>query len=87
MFWAVHTFTPIILNLSIGKPNMAQLTSIASFLNWKEHESHCGGQHQSPINIESKDAIIANYPEFNFHNYDLVFPERLENNGYTGKEY
>jgi carbonic anhydrase len=66
---------------------MAQLTSIASFLNWKEHESHCGGQHQSPINIESKDAIIANYPEFNFHNYDLVFPERLENNGYTGKEY
>ncbi|XP_046449479.1 putative carbonic anhydrase 3 isoform X3 [Daphnia pulex] len=62
---------------------MAQLTHIASFLNWKEHESQCGGQHQSPINIESNDAIIADYPEFIFHNYDLVFPERLENNGYT----
>ncbi|XP_046632207.1 carbonic anhydrase 4-like [Daphnia pulicaria] len=65
MFWAVHTFRPIIVNLLI------------------EHESHCGGKNQSPINIESKDAIIANYPEFIFHNYELVFPEGLENNGNT----
>ncbi|EFX88121.1 alpha-carbonic anhydrase [Daphnia pulex] len=73
----------LLVNLSIGKPNMAQLAPIASFLSWREHESHCGGQHQSPINIESATAIIANYPEFVFHNYDLVFPERLENNGHT----
>jgi carbonic anhydrase len=70
-----------------AKPNMAPPVSTAGFLNWMEHESHCGGQHQSPINIESNKAILANYPEFIFHNYDLVFPESLENNGHTGTIY
>ena len=54
------------------------------FSDWREHESHCGGSHQSPINIEVDRVFIANYPEFTFHNYDLIFPERLENNGHTG---
>ena len=65
---------------------MAPLSPIASFLKWREHESHCRGQHQSPINIDSNDVISANYPEFVFHNYDLVFPERLVNTGHTGRE-
>ncbi|EFX88115.1 alpha-carbonic anhydrase [Daphnia pulex] len=56
---------------------------IANFLNWNEHESHCGGQHQSPINIESNKAFLANYPDFVFHQYDRVFPEILENDGHT----
>ncbi len=51
---------------------------------WREHESFCGGEHQSPINIDSSKTVIKNYPKFCFHNYDLVFPERLENNGHTG---
>lgn len=51
---------------------------------WREHESFCGGEHQSPINIDSSKAVVTNYPKFCFHNYDLVFPERLENNGHTG---
>ncbi|XP_046449473.1 putative carbonic anhydrase 3 isoform X1 [Daphnia pulex] len=76
----------LLVNFSIGnaKPYM-EPQSIPSirFLNWKEHESHCGGQHQSPINFESDTAIIANYPEFIFHKYDLIFPGRLENNGHT----
>lgn len=67
-----------------AKPNMAPANSIASFLNWNEHESHCGGQHQSPINIESNKAFLANYPEFIFHQYDRVFPEILENDGHSG---
>ena len=71
--------------VSDARPNMFPSSNpTVRFLNWKEHESHCGGQHQSPINIESNQAIIANYPEFIFHNYDLVFSERLNNNGHTG---
>ncbi|XP_046637172.1 carbonic anhydrase 14-like isoform X3 [Daphnia pulicaria] len=50
---------------------------------WREHESFCGGEHQSPINIDSSKAGVTNYPKFCFHNYDLVFPERLEKNGHT----
>jgi carbonic anhydrase len=53
----------------------------------KSTNPHCGGEHQSPINIESNQAIIANYPEFIFHNYDLVFPERLVNNGHTDEQF
>jgi hypothetical protein len=73
-----------------AKPNMTPPSTnnpTITFRNWKEHESHCGGEHQSPINIESNQAIIANYPEFIFHNYDLVFPERLANNGHTGGDH
>ncbi|EFX77528.1 LOW QUALITY PROTEIN: alpha-carbonic anhydrase [Daphnia pulex] len=56
---------------------------IASFLSWNEQRSHCGGQHQSPINIESNKGFLANYPEFIFHQYDRVFPEILKNDGHT----
>ncbi|EFX88119.1 alpha-carbonic anhydrase [Daphnia pulex] len=50
---------------------------------WEEHESNCAGQHQSPININTDEVIVTNYPKFIFQNYDLVFPESLENNGHT----
>jgi carbonic anhydrase len=69
-----------------------QTSSNAGHLNWEEKDqseeekdqSHCGGKHQSPINIETKTVITVNYPKFIFHNYDLVFPESLENDGHTG---
>ncbi len=51
---------------------------------WEEHESNCAGQHQSPININTDEVIVKDYPKFTFQNYDLVFPEILENNGHTG---
>jgi len=77
----------LLIGFAAAKPQsgMAPANSIANFQNWNEHESHCGGQHQSPINIESNKAFLANYPNFIFHKYDCVFPEVLENDGHTGK--
>ena len=51
---------------------------------WKEHFSACGGEHQSPINLDLKNTIVAEYESFNFHNYDKVYPEIISNNGHTG---
>jgi carbonic anhydrase len=51
---------------------------------WEEHESNCGGHHQSPININTEEVIVTNYPKLIFQNYDLTFPESLEDNGNTG---
>ena len=81
MYFAAANAKPNMTPPSTNNPNTI------SFRDWKEHESHCGGEHQSPINIESNQASIANYPEFIFHNYDLVFPERLANNGHTGGDH
>jgi carbonic anhydrase len=52
---------------------------------WQEHELKCAGQHQSPININTNEVIVMNYPKFTFENYELVFPESLENSGHTGE--
>jgi carbonic anhydrase len=51
---------------------------------WEEHESNCAGLHQSPINFNTDEVVVTNYPKFTFENYNLVFPESLENNGHTG---
>jgi carbonic anhydrase len=52
---------------------------------WKEHFSSCGGEHQSPINLDLSKAMAVDYPKFSFNNYDQVFPEMVTNNGHTGK--
>jgi hypothetical protein len=51
---------------------------------WDEHELNCAGLHQSPINFNTDEVVVTNYPKFTFENYNLVFPESLENNGHTG---
>ena len=81
-----HQFLVLLIYLATAyaRPQMAPQTVKAGFLNWMEHKSHCGGQHQSPVNIESDKAFINNFPEFTFHRYEQVFPEILENDGHTG---
>jgi carbonic anhydrase len=44
----------------------------------------CGGEHQSPINIEPTQAVVTDYPRLSFVRYDKVFPETITNNGHTG---
>ena len=51
---------------------------------WKEHFSSCGGEHQSPINLDLKKAMAVDYQRFSFNNYNQVFPEMVTNNGHTG---
>jgi hypothetical protein len=51
---------------------------------WKEHNSLCAGEHQSPINIDTRKSKTAKFPPFRFHNYAIGLPENLENNGHTG---
>lgn len=53
-------------------------------LRWKEHFASCGGEHQSPINLDLKNVTVVNYPKFNFTNYDKAFTEMVTNNGHTG---
>nr|CAH0111982.1 unnamed protein product [Daphnia galeata] len=50
---------------------------------WKEHNSLCAGEHQSPINIDTRKSKTESFPPFNFINYDKSLPENLENNGHT----
>ena len=50
---------------------------------WKEHFSTCGDAHQSPINLNSTQALQADYPDFVFNNYNRVLPELVSNNGHT----
>ncbi|XP_046449504.1 putative carbonic anhydrase 3 [Daphnia pulex] len=50
---------------------------------WKEHNSLCAGEHQSPINIDTRKSKTAKFPPFRFHNYAKGLPENLENNGHT----
>jgi carbonic anhydrase len=53
-------------------------------LKWPIRIAPCGGEHQSPINIEPTKAITTDYPRLSFVYYDKVFPETVTNNGHTG---
>ncbi|XP_046637027.1 carbonic anhydrase 2-like isoform X1 [Daphnia pulicaria] len=52
-------------------------------LKWPIRIAPCGGEHQSPINIEPTKAINTDYPRLSFVHYDKVFPETVTNNGHT----
>ncbi len=53
-------------------------------LKWPIRIAPCGGEHQSPINIEPSKAVVTDYPRLSFVHYDKVFPETVTNNGHTG---
>ena len=53
--------------------------------SWALHYSECGGEFQSPINIDPKTAIRENSPRIVFGNYDRVAAENITNNGHTGQ--
>ena len=50
---------------------------------WSNDYPDCGGEHQSPININSSTVVRVDFPQFTFLNYDKVFPETVTNNGHT----
>lgn len=58
--------------------------SLESF-KWPLYITLCGGEHQSPINIDPLLAVVVDYPQLVFGNYDKVFSEAVTNNGHTGK--
>jgi len=43
----------------------------------------CGGEQQSPVNLDPLTAVEFDYPTFSFANYDKAFVEVLTNNGHT----
>jgi carbonic anhydrase len=69
-------------------PASQNLIFVLSFFKdpnkWKEHNSLCAGEHQSPINIDTRKSKTEKFPPFRFHNYAKGLPENLENNGHTG---
>ena len=54
---------------------------------WTDGHPACGGVHQSPIDINTTTAVIANFYRLAFINYDKIFVETVTNNGYTGDSY
>lgn len=71
------------VNAKPAKPAPPDHWSYAERVHWKEHFSACGGEHQSPINLDFASAIAADFPSMMFYNYDQVLPEMLTNNGHT----
>ena len=52
--------------------------------SWALAYEECGGEFQSPINIDPKTAVRENYPRMTFGNYDKVSAENITNNVHTG---
>lgn len=53
--------------------------------SWPSDAAACGGEHQSPVNIDPKKAIQnPEMPAITFINYDKIFPQIITNNGHTG---
>ncbi|EFX88103.1 alpha-carbonic anhydrase [Daphnia pulex] len=50
---------------------------------WPVNFPMCGGEQQSPINLDPFTALEFDYPTFNFFNYDKAFVETVINNGHT----
>nr|CAH0111992.1 unnamed protein product [Daphnia galeata] len=46
---------------------------------WDEHELNCAGLHQSPINFNTDEVVVTNYPKFTFENYNLMLHGRVVN--------
>lgn len=54
--------------------------------HWPSKSVACGGDRQSPININPALAVQdPDMPVLTFNNYDIVFPQTITNNGHTGK--
>ena len=51
---------------------------------WSSHYSACGGDSQSPIDIQPQSSILKSYPEFKFHQYESIANVHITNNGHTG---
>ena len=52
--------------------------------SWPNGPDACGGEHQSPVNIDSN--LVVSDPTilpFTFVNYDKIFPQTITNNGHT----
>lgn len=47
--------------------------------------SSCGGNHQSPINIQPSQSVRKSFPKFTFENYGNIDKIDLINNGHTGQ--
>lgn len=54
--------------------------------SWQEHYPSCGGEHQSPINLELAASKMIFSPKFDFNNYHQVSQEMITNNGHTRNE-
>lgn len=51
---------------------------------WPINYPTCGGERQSPIDLDVVTAIETEYPTLSFGNYNKVIPvESLTNNGHT----
>merc|ERR1711935_111617 len=66
------------------------LTSAASWgysdTNWDTNYPTCGGDRQSPVNIDSDDVFPADYSDFEFSlNYKILQKGTIENSGYSLK--
>ena len=52
--------------------------------DWPQAYPMCGGENQSPINIDSDNATVADYSSLSFSiGYKFVQKGPLENNGHT----
>ncbi len=54
---------------------------------WPVDFPTCGGEQQSPINLDPLTAVEFDYPTFSFANYDKAFVEVVTNNGHTSIGY
>ncbi|XP_046449481.1 carbonic anhydrase 2-like [Daphnia pulex] len=81
----VTTLDPALLERNvIGNASAMNTTwDYDESLKWPIRIAPCGGEHQSPINIEPTKAIVTDYPRLSFVHYDKVFPETVTNNGHT----
>lgn len=82
--------TSIIITLGLlfivrSQNTMTYLNVLLGSVKWPFFISLCGGEHQSPINIDPLLAVVVKYPRLVFGNYNKVFPETVMNNGHTGK--
>ena len=56
--------------------------------NWDTDYPTCGGDRQSPVNIDSDDIFPADYSDFKFSlNYKILQKGTIENSGYSCKTY
>ena len=69
---------------------MLQKTSLKGDINtnWATDYPTCGGDRQSPVNIDSDDVFPADYSDFTFSlNYKILQKGMIENNGHSRKTY
>ena len=57
--------------------------------NWEDYDyPSCGGDRQSPVDIDSDDVFPADYSDFKFSlNYKILQKGMIENNGHSRKTY